>query len=111
MPQITEINLRDENLGLEFTLECDLENGKIYAWHVNCIEPMPLQNAINVPFLVRQPSAGPAPCAQKQAAAMAQQRHGPPSAPMMPPDAVYQQARVVKRVKLHPETGEPMITE
>ena len=109
---MTEISFKDKSLGLEFTLECDLEKGELYAWHVVATSPLDLQNAINVPFLVRQ--AGTTPCAQKQAmatAAATQQRYPqPPQAPQHPD--LPTTARVVKRVKLNPETGEPIpVTE
>jgi len=65
---MTEINLRDENAKLEFTLDCDLENGLLRGWTVTCIDPLPLQMAFNVPFLSR-PAGASSPCAQKAAAA------------------------------------------
>ena len=64
---MTEINLRDESAGLEYSLECDIEKGELHGWHVVCVNPMPLQAAFNVPFLNR-PAGVSTPCSQKAAA-------------------------------------------
>jgi len=61
---MTEINLRDETAGLEYCLNCDLEKGLLMGWTVTCINPLPLQAAINTPFLNRQ-AMTQSPCAQK----------------------------------------------
>jgi len=60
---ITDVNLRDETAGLEYCLNCDLENGLLIGWTVTCINPLPLQSAINTPFLNRQAMAQ-SPCQQ-----------------------------------------------
>ena len=61
---MTDVNLRDEAAGLEFTLDCDFEKGLLYGWQVVCINPIPLQTAFNIPFLQRQ-AATQSPCSQK----------------------------------------------
>lgn len=70
---LTDINLRDEAAGLEYCLHADLEKGLLMGWVVNCVNPMPLQAAINTPFLNRQAMAQ-SPCAQKAAEAGQQTR-------------------------------------
>lgn len=66
MTMLTDINLRDEAAGLEYCIHADLEKGELVGWTVNCINPLPLQAAFNVPFLNRQAMAQ-SPCAQKAA--------------------------------------------
>lgn len=70
---LTDINLRDEAAGLEYTLNCDIEKGQLLGWTVTCIDPLPLQMAFNTPFLNR-PAGVQSPCAQKAAAAEAGQQ-------------------------------------
>lgn len=65
---LTDINLRDDAAGLEYCLHADLEKGLLMGWNVTCINPLPLQAAINTPFLNRQAMAQ-SPCAQKAEAA------------------------------------------
>jgi hypothetical protein len=79
---MTEVNLRDEAAGLEYTIECDLEKGLLLGWHVVCINPLPLQMAFNTPFLQRQAMAQ-SPCAQKAAA---EPQHGNRKAIRIGPD-------------------------
>lgn len=64
MSELTEIHLRDEAARLEYTIECNLETGLVYAWHITCMEPVRLQHFINIPNLVR-PAGTQSPCQQK----------------------------------------------
>jgi hypothetical protein len=67
---ITDIHLKDENAGLEYCLHCDLEAGKLMGWHVDCYkEPLPLQMAFNLPYLLKPAGMPQSPCAQKAEAA------------------------------------------
>ena len=70
---LTDINLKDENAGLEYCLQADLEKGLLMGWTVVCVNPMPLQAAINTPFLNRQAMVQ-SPCAQKATAMEAGQQ-------------------------------------
>lgn len=90
-----EINLRDETLGLEFAISCDPEKGEVYSWVVTCINPLPLQNVINIPYLTRQATTQQTPCQQRQQAMAA---------------AAAQNPTVVKRMRVGGANGAPVVT-
>ena len=51
--EFTEINIVEPSLNLEITLYCDLVKQLVYKWEVIPKDPLTLNSAINIPFLIR----------------------------------------------------------
>lgn len=101
---LTEINLKDSNGKMEYTILCDLELGKVMGWNVNLVEPLPIQTILNIPMLMRQASS--APCGGgAQAASATQQSVQNVSANRSQPDI-----RTAKRIRIGKD-GTPIVME
>lgn len=98
MSDMTEINIRDANGKMEYTILCDLEAGLVHGWIVNLTEALPIQTVLNVPMLVKQAGIN-APCSQQQQSVVQQKQV--PNEQLM---------RTAKKIRIGKD-GTPIIVE